>query len=67
MDRQQGYWWSGDESHIAFTEVDESHIPVYRIVHQGSNDVGENAQEDHRYDLIGTPIGQGTKRVTFRF
>ncbi len=27
MDRHRGFWWSNDGSRIAFTEVDERHIP----------------------------------------
>jgi dipeptidyl-peptidase 4 len=38
---------------LAFAEVDESHIPVYRIVHQGQDAVGDGAQEDHRYPFAG--------------
>ncbi|MGB3717342.1 MAG: S9 family peptidase [Candidatus Promineifilaceae bacterium] len=53
MKRMHGYWWSPDSSRIAFTEVDETHIPVYRITHQGSDVVGEGAQEDHRYPFAG--------------
>lgn len=53
MHRMRGYWWSGDSDIIAFTEVDENHIPVYRIVHQGNDSVGEVAQEDHRYPFAG--------------
>ena len=53
MDRSHGFWWSPDGRRIAFTEVDETHIPVYRIVHQGSAEVGEGAQEDHRYPFAG--------------
>ncbi len=53
MDRSSGYWWSGDGSWLAFTEVDETRIPVYRIVHQGSDVVGEAAYEDHRYPFAG--------------
>lgn len=55
MYRQQGFWWSPDSRSIAFEEVDETHIPVYRIVHQGKDQVGEGAQEDHRYPFAGQP------------
>lgn len=55
MDRKRGFWWSPDNKFIAFTEVDETHIPVYRIVHQGKDAVGDAAQEDHRYPFAGTP------------
>ncbi|MBI4641896.1 MAG: DPP IV N-terminal domain-containing protein, partial [Candidatus Tectomicrobia bacterium] len=53
MGRSHGFWWSLDNKSIAFTEVDEAHIPVYRIVHQGKDMIGENAQEDHRYSFAG--------------
>ncbi len=53
MARSHGFWWSQDSRSIAFAEVDERHIPVYRIVHQGSDQVGEGAQEDHRYPFAG--------------
>mgnify|MGYP002712996918 CR=1 FL=1 len=53
MGRRHGYWWSPDSQAIAFAEVDESHIPVYRIVHQGQDAVGNKAQEDHRYPFAG--------------
>ena len=53
MGRGHGYWWSPDSTLIAFTEVDETHIPVYRILHSGKDDVGETAQEDHRYPFAG--------------
>lgn len=55
MDRLHGFWWSKDSRRIAFQQTDESHIPVYRIVHQGSDAVGEGAYEDHRYPFAGGP------------
>ena len=55
MHRLHGFWWSKDGSQIAFEGVDETHIPVYRIVHQGRDDTGESAQEDHRYPFAGEP------------
>ena len=55
MHRMSGFWWSRDGSKIAFAEVDETHIPVYRIVHQGRDDIGAAAQEDHRYPFAGQP------------
>jgi len=70
MGRYRGYWWSPDSRWLAFEEVDETHIPVYRIVHQGKDVVGENAQEDHHYPFAGqsnaivrlgvVPVGGGT-------
>lgn len=53
MGRSQGYWWSPDSQYIAFEEVDENHIPVYRITHQGKDATGEYFQEDHRYPFPG--------------
>ena len=55
MHRLHGFWWSRDGSQIAFEEADETHIPVYRIVHQGKDDTGASAQEDHRYPFAGEP------------
>ncbi len=55
MGRNRGYWWSPDSQKLAFVEVDETHIPVYRIVHQGKDGLGDGAQEDHRYPFAGMP------------
>jgi dipeptidyl-peptidase-4 len=55
MHRSQGFWWSPDSRRIAFEQVDETHIPIYRIVHQGKDAVGDSAQEDHRYPFAGQP------------
>jgi dipeptidyl-peptidase-4 len=55
MARREGFWWSRDGAWLAFEQVDETHIPIYRIVHQGKDAVGENAQEDHRYPFAGAP------------
>jgi dipeptidyl-peptidase-4 len=53
MGRYAGFWWSDDARHIAFTEIDETHIPSYRIVHQGKDAVGKSAEEDHGYPFAG--------------
>ncbi|PRQ07646.1 S9 family peptidase [Enhygromyxa salina] len=53
MGRHAGYWWAPDGGSIAFVEVDETHIPAYRIVHQGKDAVGDAAQEDHGYPFAG--------------
>lgn len=53
MGRPDGFWLAPDGSRVAFCEVDETHIPVYRIVHQASDRVGPGAQEDHRYPFAG--------------
>lgn len=54
MDRHDGLWWSPDSKRIAFAEVDERGLASYRIMHQGKDEVGELAQEDHRYPFAGT-------------
>ncbi|KAL7108251.1 hypothetical protein ACP275_06G102300 [Erythranthe tilingii] len=54
MDRKNGYWWSLDSKYIAFTEVDSSEIPLFRIMHQGNDSVGSDAQEDHAYPFAGS-------------
>ncbi len=53
MDRDHGFWWSDDGQYLAYTEVDETHLPIYRIVHQGKDKTGEGAQEDHAYPFAG--------------
>lgn len=55
MGRRHGFWWSPDSQWLAFIEVDETHIPAYRIMHQGKDSTGKGAQEDHRYPFAGQP------------
>jgi dipeptidyl-peptidase-4 len=55
MDRYSGYWLSLDCTLVAFEEVSEAHIPQFRIMHQGSAQVGGAAQEDHHYPFAGEP------------
>ena len=56
MDRLEGFWWSPDSRWIAFEEVEETHIPVYPIVHQGKALVnGAVPLENHRYPFAGQP------------
>ena len=50
MDRKAGYWWSPDSTRVAFVHVDTRHIPVYAIVHQGTEQV---SVEEHRYPFAG--------------
>lgn len=38
MDRNDGFWWSDDSKFIAFTQVNESNVPAFRISHSGSDD-----------------------------
>ena len=51
MDRMEGFWISPDGAFIAFEESDESHIDIYRIMHQGQAD--PSSQEDHHYPFAG--------------
>lgn len=53
MDRRHGFWWSPDSKYVAFTQVDASKVPLYRIMHQGKAIVGQEAQEDHAYPFAG--------------
>jgi dipeptidyl-peptidase-4 len=50
MDRSSGFWWSPDGEEIAYQETDERHIPLYTIVHQGSESY---SVETHRYPFAG--------------
>ena len=50
MDRSEGFWWSDDSTLIAFTQVDESNVPVFRISHSGSDrpdEVNSMTSNDH--------------------
>lgn len=38
MDRNDGFWWSDNSQFIAFTQVDESNVPIFRISYLGSDD-----------------------------
>ncbi|CEG41508.1 prolyl oligopeptidase family protein isoform 4 [Plasmopara halstedii] len=54
LSRFRGFWWSPDSTRLAFEEIDESHIPKFRIMHSGSSvPTGDAAQEDHRYPFAG--------------
>ena len=55
MDRDSGYWWSADGDWLAFTEVDESSVPVFPIVHQSADPLGGATVEEHRYPFAGGP------------
>ncbi|KAL3671881.1 hypothetical protein V7S43_002549 [Phytophthora oleae] len=54
LSRFRGFWWSPDSSRLAFEEIDERHIPKFRIMHSGNPEpTGDAAQEDHRYPFAG--------------
>ena len=48
--RNDGFWISPDAKQVAYCEVDETHIPLYTIVHQGKEDL---ASENHHYPFAG--------------
>lgn len=50
MGRHHGYWWSYDAQMLAYTEVDETHIPTWRIVHHARD---TPSWEDHGYPFAG--------------
>lgn len=66
MGRAEGFWWSPEGTEIAYTEVDETHIPDYRIMHQGKDTTGNGAQEDHRYPFAGAENAYVRLAVTAR-
>lgn len=51
MSRNEGFWISPDSKFVAFEQSDESHIPNFKIMHQGQADPAR--QEDHRYPFAG--------------
>jgi dipeptidyl-peptidase-4 len=50
MHRHEGFWWSPDSARLAYAEVDETHIPVWRIPYEGKD---VPSWEDHRYPFAG--------------
>ncbi|MBC8067163.1 MAG: S9 family peptidase [Deltaproteobacteria bacterium] len=50
MDRHHGFWWNHAGDAIAYTEVDETAIPIWRITHLAD---GTPSWEDHRYPFAG--------------
>ena len=62
MDRYRGFWWHPDSNGILLTRVDESKVPLFRIMHHhhppevqvttGSATTSAS-YEDHRYPFAG--------------
>ncbi|MDA8209003.1 MAG: DPP IV N-terminal domain-containing protein [Actinomycetota bacterium] len=50
LDRLEGFWISPDGTQVAFTEVDESEVPEFPLVHMGGDDW---TLERHRYPFAG--------------
>ncbi len=55
MARSHGFWWSPDSGSIAYTEVDETHIPEFTIVHQGQSKIEDVTRDAIRYPFAGQP------------
>ena len=60
LDRLSGYWPSPRGDMVAFAQVDESHIPIYPIVHQGQAALHV---EEHRYPFAGAQNARVTLGV----
>src|SRR5687767_760570 len=52
MDRDTGYWWSPDDSHVAFTRIDDA--PVQEVERYEINADGARMYRQ-RYPAAGTP------------
>src|SRR5207249_16354 len=50
MHRGRGFWLSRDGTLLAFTQIDERHIPIFRIPHPAQ---GPYDGEEHRYPFAG--------------
>lgn len=51
LDRNTGYWWSPDDSHIAYTQIDESPVAIETRIDFGKDGISQIAQ---RYPFAGT-------------
>ncbi len=51
LGRSSGYWWSPDEAHLAYTQIDESEIAVENRIDFGADGVTQISQ---RYPFAGT-------------
>jgi hypothetical protein len=52
MDRDRGFWWHPDGTAVAFTRVDTSAVPIFKIQHQGAN-LAAGTMESHSYPFAG--------------
>lgn len=50
MDRHHGFWWNHAGDTLAYEEVDETEIPIWRIPHEAAP---TPTWEDHRYPFAG--------------
>ena len=51
MGRANGFWWSLDSKFVAFSEVDNSQIPAFKISHLADNN---HQDEIHYYPFVGS-------------
>lgn len=57
LERSDGFWLSPKGQRLVYESVDESHIPAYRITHQGENEKGlsdtlKNKNEMSNEDIV---------------
>jgi dipeptidyl-peptidase-4 len=60
MDRSDGFWWSDDSRFIAFTQVDESNVSIFRISHSGSEDPHQVNKNFPKYFYDYNPLDRRT-------
>jgi dipeptidyl-peptidase 4 len=66
MGRSAGFWIAPDGERVAYAQVDEGHIPIYPIVHQGD---AAWRVEEHRYPFAGAAnarVRVGVRALTAR-
>jgi dipeptidyl-peptidase-4 len=52
LERMEGIWVSPDGGRLAYEEFDESHIPLYPVIHYNQNQI---EIEEQRYPFVGAP------------
>lgn len=63
LGRSTGYWWSPDDSRIAYTQIDESPIATEHRIEFGADGIKNIAQ---RYPFAGTPNANIKLAITDR-
>jgi dipeptidyl-peptidase-4 len=52
LERSDGFWLSPKGTRLVYEFVDESHIPPYRIMHQGEDKGLSSTLEAHKEDMV---------------